>query len=119
MSHTEKLPTIYLARHGETAWSLSGQHTGLTDLPLTETGERNARRLGERLRGMKFVAVWSSPLQRALRTCQLAGPSGRTEWLTGCGPCRETCCFFPADISFECWPVAGLGWKRHAQALSC
>jgi broad specificity phosphatase PhoE len=73
MSNSEKLPTIYLARHGETAWSLTGQHTGLTDLPLTETGERNARRLGERLSGMNFVAVWSSPLQRALRTCQLAG----------------------------------------------
>ena len=79
MSHTEKLPTIYLARHGETAWSLSGQHTGLTDLPLTETGVRNARRLGERLSGMKFVAVWSSPLQRALRTCQLAGFGSITE----------------------------------------
>ena len=73
MSHSEKLPTIYLARHGETAWSLSGQHTGLTDLPLTEAGERSARRLGERLSGMRFAAVWSSPLQRALRTCQLAG----------------------------------------------
>jgi probable phosphoglycerate mutase len=41
-------PVIYLARHGETAWSITGQHTGLTDLPLTERGERNARRLGER-----------------------------------------------------------------------
>ncbi len=64
---------IYLARHGETAWSLSGQHTGLTDIPLTERGERNARRLGERLRGLSFVKVFTSPLQRAARTCNLAG----------------------------------------------
>ncbi len=45
---SEALPIVYLARHGETAWSLSGQHTGLTDLPLTERGERNARRLSIR-----------------------------------------------------------------------
>jgi broad specificity phosphatase PhoE len=70
---SELLPTIYLARHGETAWSLSGQHTGRTDIPLTERGERNARRLGERLRGLTFVRVLSSPLQRARRTCELAG----------------------------------------------
>jgi probable phosphoglycerate mutase len=69
----EKLPLVYLARHGETAWSLSGQHTGLTDLPLTERGERNARRLGERLRGLTFARVLTSPLQRAKRTCELAG----------------------------------------------
>jgi broad specificity phosphatase PhoE len=69
----ESLPTIYLARHGETAWSLTGQHTGLTDLPLTEHGERNARHLGERLRGLKFSKVFTSPLQRAVRTCELAG----------------------------------------------
>jgi probable phosphoglycerate mutase len=68
-----KLPVIYLARHGETAWSLTGQHTGLTDLPLTEHGERNARHLGERLRGIKFAKVFTSPLQRATRTCELAG----------------------------------------------
>ncbi len=68
-----ELPTIYLARHGETAWSLSGQHTGLTDLPLTERGERNAVRLGERLRGTAFQRVFTSPLQRARRTCDLAG----------------------------------------------
>jgi broad specificity phosphatase PhoE len=67
------LPIIYLARHGETAWSLSGQHTGLTDLPLTERGERNARQLGERLRGLAFAKVFTSPLQRAVRTCDLAG----------------------------------------------
>jgi broad specificity phosphatase PhoE len=70
---SEMLPVIYLARHGETAWSLSGQHTGLTDLPLTERGERNARALGERLRGLKFARVFTSPLQRAARTCELAG----------------------------------------------
>ena len=67
------LPIIYLARHGETAWTLSGQHTGLTDLPLTERGERNARRLGERLKGLTFARVLTSPLRRASRTCELAG----------------------------------------------
>jgi len=67
------LPIIYLARHGETAWSLSGQHTGLTDLPLTERGQRNARQLGERLAGLTFAKVFTSPLQRAARTCALAG----------------------------------------------
>jgi probable phosphoglycerate mutase len=62
-----------LARHGETAWSLSGQHTGLTDLPLTEHGKCTARRLGERLKGMTFAKVYTSPLQRARQTCDLAG----------------------------------------------
>ena len=67
------LQIVYLARHGETAWSLSGQHTGLTDLPLTERGECNARRLGERLNGLEFAQVFSSPLRRVRRTCELAG----------------------------------------------
>lgn len=70
---SEELPIVYLARHGETAWSLTGQHTGLTDLPLTEAGERNARWLVERLKGLTFVKVFSSPLKRAARTCELAG----------------------------------------------
>ena len=70
---SETLPVVYLARHGDTAWSVSGQHTGRTDLPLTENGELNARRLGERLKGMTFVQVFTSPLQRAARTCELAG----------------------------------------------
>jgi probable phosphoglycerate mutase len=67
------LPIVYLARHGETAWTLSGQYTGLTDLALTERGERNARRLAERLRGLTFAKVFTSPLQRARSTCELAG----------------------------------------------
>jgi len=67
------LPQVFLARHGETAWSLSGQHTGNTDLPLTLRGEQNARRLGMRLQGQVFTKVWTSPLQRAKRTCELAG----------------------------------------------
>jgi broad specificity phosphatase PhoE len=67
------LPEVYLARHGNTAWTVTGQHTGLTDLPLTPNGECNARRLGERLKGMAFAKVFTSPLQRAARTCELAG----------------------------------------------
>jgi len=68
-----ELPIVYLARHGETEWTLSGKHTGRTDIPLTERGERNARRLGERLAGLSFAKVFTSPLQRAARTCELAG----------------------------------------------
>jgi probable phosphoglycerate mutase len=70
---SDHLPIVYLARHGETAWTVSGQHTGLTDLPLTERGRRNARRLGERLKGLTFAKVFTSPLQRAVCTCQPAG----------------------------------------------
>jgi broad specificity phosphatase PhoE len=70
---SENLPLIYLARHGETAWSRSGQHTGLTDLPLTECGETEARQLGKRLAGHAFAKVFTSPLQRAAHTCELAG----------------------------------------------
>jgi broad specificity phosphatase PhoE len=76
---SESLPIVYLARHGETAWSLSGQHTGLTDLPLTDRGECNARRLGESLKGLSFSKVFTSPLQRARRTCELAGFGDRAE----------------------------------------
>lgn len=70
---SEVLPVVYLARHGETSWSLSGRHTGLTDLPLTERGEEHARQLGARLRGLSLGRVFTSPLRRAARTCELAG----------------------------------------------
>lgn len=67
------LPTIYLARHGETEWSKSGQHTGRTDLPLTGPGEESARKLGSRLAGITFDHLFTSPLSRARRTAELAG----------------------------------------------
>ena len=67
------LPIVYLARHGETEWTLSGQYTGVTDLSLTQRGEHNARRLAGRLRGLTFAKVFTSPLQRTRRTCELAG----------------------------------------------
>jgi broad specificity phosphatase PhoE len=66
-------PCIYLVRHGETAWSLSGRHTSSTDVPLTERGERDAQALSATLNGLSFAKVCSSPLQRAWRTCELAG----------------------------------------------
>ncbi len=64
---------IWLLRHGETAWSLSGQHTGWSDIALTATGEEQARALGRAMDGRPFAAVWVSPLRRALHTCELAG----------------------------------------------
>jgi probable phosphoglycerate mutase len=75
----QQLPVIYLARHGAAAWTVSGQHTGLTDLPFTERGEQNARRLNERLKGLSFAKVFTSPLQRVRRTCVLAGLGGVAE----------------------------------------
>ena len=68
-----ELSRLYLIRHGETAWSLSGQHTGRTDIPLNEKGEQDARKLADRLRVVRFSRVFTSPLQRARRTCELAG----------------------------------------------
>jgi probable phosphoglycerate mutase len=68
-----QFPLLYLVRHGETPWSLTGQHTGRNDLPLTERGEREAVSVGRRLRGLTFASVLTSPLQRARRTCELAG----------------------------------------------
>jgi probable phosphoglycerate mutase len=70
---SESLPRVYLARHGETAWTISGQHTGRTDIPLTARGEANARSLGARLEGETFDRVFVSSLGRARRTCELAG----------------------------------------------
>ena len=68
-----ELPKLYLARHGDTAWTDSHQHTGRTDLPLNARGEEHARRVGESLRGHSFAHVFTSPLQRAAKTCELAG----------------------------------------------
>src|SRR5262245_27743896 len=89
MTGTTALQIVYLARHGETDWTVSGRHTGLSDIPLNDRGERQAILLGERLKGLRFAAVLTSPLQRARRTCELAGfGSGEvepdlTEWNYG------------------------------------
>ena len=72
-------PVVTLARHGETAWTITKQHTGRTDLPLTARGEADARRLGARLVGQRFARVWTSPLARAARTCELAGFAAAAE----------------------------------------
>jgi probable phosphoglycerate mutase len=77
--HSAELPNAYLIRHGQTTWSLTGQHTGRTDLPLTPEGEQESRALGDRLRGTAFTHVLSSPLVRARRTCELAGLGGLME----------------------------------------
>jgi broad specificity phosphatase PhoE len=101
---SESLPTAYRARHGETAWSLTGQHTGLTDLPLTARGQRTARRLSARLKGLAFAKVFTSPLQRARHTCELAGfgpvaeiDPDLVEWDYGKYEGRRT-----SDIRAEC-----------------
>ena len=91
---------LYIIRHGETEWSLSGQYTGRTDIPLTARGEVAARKLGLRLRGIQFTHVLTSPLQRAQQTCKLAGlgltpkiEPDLTEWDNGDDEGRT-----PADI---------------------
>jgi probable phosphoglycerate mutase len=73
MSRPAALQRVFLLRHGQTTWSVTGQHTGRTDLPLTAAGEAEARALGTHLAVSAFAQVWSSPLQRARQTCVLAG----------------------------------------------
>ncbi|MGO9543587.1 MAG: histidine phosphatase family protein [Rhodomicrobium sp.] len=79
MTASQKLLQLYFIRHGETAWSLSGQHTGRTDIPLTAHGEDEARGLEPCLRAIEFTHVLTSPLQRARRTCELAGLAAAAE----------------------------------------
>lgn len=79
MTGQTALPRLYFIRHGETAWSLSGQHTGRTDIALNEQGEHDASMLAEPLGTVNFNRVFSSPLQRARRTCELAGLGDASE----------------------------------------
>ena len=70
---------VVLVRHGQTEWSVSGQHTGTTDIPLTDEGRRHAEALGNRLSGWQFAKVLTSPLARAMDTCRLAGLGTQAE----------------------------------------
>ena len=96
------LPQVYLVRHGETAWSLSGQATGRADIPLTEQGEREAQALRSRLQGLEFAGVLTSPLQRARRTCELAG----------FGACAEV------DADLAEWDYGAYEGRRTADILA-
>jgi broad specificity phosphatase PhoE len=100
---SDALSVVHLVRHGETAWTASRQHTGLTDIPLTPQGEAQAAWLEPRLAAVTFAAVLTSPLQRAVRTCQLAGfrsaaqiDPDLVEWNYGAYEGRTT-----ADIQIE------------------
>ncbi len=70
---------VGLVRHGETEWSVSGLHTGVKDIPLTDAGRETARRLGARLASWTFADVWTSPRVRAIETCELAGFGDRAK----------------------------------------
>jgi probable phosphoglycerate mutase len=101
--HALTHPKVYLVRHGETAWTISGQHTGHTDIALTEQGEREARALAPQLKNKHFAQVFTSPLQRARHTAELAGfgvcaqaDPDLTEWDYGIYEARRT-----ADIRAE------------------
>lgn len=103
MQTTGALPQVYLVRHGETAWSLSGQATGRSDISLTDRGERDAQELGARLKGLTFAQRLTSPLQRARQTAELAGfgkcmdvDADLTEWDYGTYEGQRT-----ADIRAE------------------
>jgi len=73
------MPELWLIRHGQTEWSLSGQHTGRSNISLTEEGRRQAEGVGRHLTGRSFALVLVSPLARARETCELAGFGGRAE----------------------------------------
>ncbi len=79
IAHERAIQQVYLIRHGETEWSLSGRHTGSSDIPLTAHGEDEARALASSLRQITFASVLTSPLQRARRTCELAGLGAHAE----------------------------------------
>jgi probable phosphoglycerate mutase len=103
-------PQIWLVRHGETEWSLTGQHTGRTDVPLNPAGRRQAEALGRHLAGRSFALVLTSPLGRARETCQLAGYGSIAqvmddlrEWDYGIYEGRTTAAIRTAEPSWSIW----------------
>lgn len=113
---------LWLMRHGETAWSLSGQHTGSTDLPLTAEGERKATEVGNRLAGKKFSAVYSSPMKRALDTCRIAGYAAGAivtgdllEWNYGSYEGLTTQEIQKSALGWTIWTASPLGGETISQ----
>jgi len=103
-------PRVWLVRHGETEWSLSGQHTGRTDVPLTQAGRRQAEALGRHLSGCSFALVLTSPLGRARETCRLAGYGSSAqvmddlrEWDYGIYEGRTTAAIRAVEPGWSIW----------------
>ncbi len=116
MHHGPQQQRIVLVRHGETEWSKSGQHTGRTDIPLTDAGRRAAAALGGMLQGVSFDLVWASPLSRARDTCTLAGFGDRMtidadllEWDYGIYEGRSTLEIRKENPAWSVWlsPIEG------------
>jgi broad specificity phosphatase PhoE len=115
-------PRVWLVRHAETEWSLSGRHTGRTDIPLTDAGRERAAKLGARLRGTEFVAVLSSPLSRARETAELAGLGDRAqlrddllEWDYGAYEGLTTPQIRESDADWDLWNDGAPGGESAEQ----
>jgi probable phosphoglycerate mutase len=114
---------LWLVRHGETDWSLSGQHTSRTDLPLRPEGERRARQVGEKLHGKKFALALSSPMKRALETARLAGiapeiDQNLREWDYGDYEGMTTAEIQKVDPGWTIWTKTPNGGETAAQVAA-
>src|ERR1700730_5083473 len=114
---------LWLVRHGETEWSLSGAHTSRTDIPLTEHGRKRAEELRDYLQGVKFEAVFVSPMQRARETCAIAGfgdvarvDDGLKEWDYGVYEGKTTKEIQAEVPGGSVWKNKVVGWERGGSA---
>ena len=123
---TSSLHQVVLVRHGTTEWSLSGRHTGTTDIALTPQGEADAAAVGESLAGMSFSAVWSSPRQRARHTAELAALAGSpptvredlAEWDYGSYEGLTSDQIAERDPGWSIWAGGGPGGESPAQVAA-
>lgn len=116
---------LWLIRHGETEWTVSGAHTGRTDIPLTENGKRQALALGQQLGGRGFALVLVSPLDRARETCRLAGYADRAivdpnlaEWCYGTYEGRTTAQILAERPDWSIWNQGPLNGETIEQVAA-